>query len=778
MNGRTLWAGHLLSAVAAASAVPDAARGADDAWSLCGAGFQMPARPVSEAMEPGGDPEAVELAADEVELVEDGVSVFTGDVRMERGRQQLRTDELTYTSDSETFDARGNVELWDEGVYITGERARAESATAAVSLDPASYMFEDRHGHGAAAVLTHFGREGNERTTAEDATYTTCNPDGADWRLSADHVEFDHVEETGTARNMWLEFKGLPVFYTPWISFPLGDRRKSGFLAPTYGVSGSRGLELKTPYYFNLAPNYDATLTARAMSDRGVQAMGEFRFLSRTIGSGRFTTEYLPSDAEFGDDRAAFDFAHRHRWSKRWSTDTRVEWASDAEYFEDLGTGPSQTSRTSLPRRIDANYRGEGWRARLRLRDYLTVDRSIRPENRPYANLPELFVRTTLPEGNRALNFSATGELAYFDHPACTTGVRMDLRPSLTYPLRTSGTFLLPKATLHFTRYALDRAGADAISACGEASSMDDAPSRLVPSFRLDGGVLFERPFTWRDRSLIHTIEPRFYYLHVPFVRQDDLPDFDASRFSFSFGQLFREDRFAGRDRVGDADQMTLALTSRLLDKRGGELGRASIGQIRYFRDREVTLNPTDKPETASSSDVVAEAEARLARRWRLRAGLQHDPDSGRTVKNTLSVRYHPREHSVLNATYRLVRDIRPDDTIHPDNTIEQVDLSFAWPIGAHWRAVGRWNLALDPQDKASGEERNKTLEAFGGLEYESCCWGLRAVVRRFLSGGGDGGDSYSTGFFLQLELKGLTSVGHLTGAFLERNIPGYENAF
>ena len=751
VNRRTIRNGCLLFVLAAASAFAGAARGADEEWSQCGPGFRMPARPVSETKS-GDDPEAIDLSADDGELVEGGVSVLTGNVQVDRGARQLQTDRLTYTADDGTFDARGNVRFWDEGLYVTGGQARAENAMAEITVesDP-SYMIEDRHGHGEAARIT---LSGGQRIIANDATYTTCNPGDADWRITASHVELDHAEETGAVRNMWLEFMGQRVFYMPWMSFPLGDRRKTGFLAPTYGIGGSRGVELTTPYYFNLASNRDATLTARTMSERGVQAIGELRFLSRTYGSGRVEAQLLPSDAKFGDDRAAFGFTHRHRWSSRWSTDTRIEWASDAEYFEDLGTDLAQSSRTHLPRRFDTRYRGDGWNALFRFQDFLTLDRTVSPMDRPYATLPQLLVRTTFPERNRALNFGATAELAYFEQRERTTGVRMDLRPSVAWPFRTSGAFVVPKATLHFTQYALDRAEDDAY--------MEDAPSRWIPSFSLDGGVFLERPVTFRGRRLTHTIEPRLYYLHVPFRRQDDLPVFDTGRFSFDFAQLFREDRFSGGDRLGDADQVALALTSRLLDDRGGELARAGVGQIRYFRDRRVTLDATEGPETARSSDVVAEVEARLARRWRIRAGFQYDAGAGRTARNTFGVRYRPDERRVVNATYRRVRDAGPEEAV------EQADLSFAWPIGRDWRAVGRWNFALN-------EEENRTLEAFGGLEYESCCWGIRLVARRFLSGGRDG---YSNGIFLQLELKGLTGVGHDADVFLERSIPGYEDEF
>ena len=319
-----------------------------------------------------------------------------------------------------------------------------------------------------------------------------------------------------------------------------------------------------------------------------------------------------------------------------------------------------------------------------------------------------------------------------------------------------------PKAALHVTSYHLDRAGEE------EAAGLDDAPARVLPSLSLDSGLFFERPVTLSGRSLTHTIEPRLHYLLVPYERQDDLPRFDTARSGFSFAQLFRENRFFGRDRIGDANQMTLALTSRLLDEHGRERARASAGQIRYFRDRRVALDAGDAPQTSRYSGLATEFEVRPAQAWRLGAGLQYDTGDDRTEKGVLNAQYRPGPRSVVNIGYRFVRDIGV-----PDGTIEQADLSFAWPMGASWRAVGRWSYALD-------DDRTRTLEAFGGLEYESCCWGFRTVVRRYRAGdlAHDGGESYSNAIYLQIELKGLTDLGDGAQALAIRGIPGYENEF
>ena len=739
MNGMTALARLLVPALAASAVFASAARAAEEDWALCGEGFRLPARPASEAA--GSDAGTLHLSADEGSYVEGGASVFTGNVGVEQGTLQLRSDELVYTEPDGNFDARGEVGFWDEGVFVAGDRARTEGGTDVVIVEPATrFMLRDRHAHGDAAVLAFHG---SGLITGEDATYTTCNPGDADWRISASRVDLDRAEGFGTARDAWLEFKGLPVFHTPWISFPLDSRRKTGFLPPSFGTSSSGGLELSVPYYFNLAPNYDATLTARAMSGRGLQAQGELRFLSRTYGSGQAAAQHLPSDSEYGERRTALDLQHRHRWARRWSTDSRFEWVSDPEYFEDLGTDLALSSRTHLARRADLHHHGDGWGARARLYDFQTLDRTILPQNRPYASLPQILAWTSRAERNRALNFGAETELVFFERRSSVTGARMDLRPSVTWPIRGAGAFLVPKATLNLTRYALDGTGPGA----------DDSPSRVLPAFGLDGGVFLERAFAFRDRPLLHTIEPRLYYRFVPFDSQDELPVFDTSRFSFGFAQLFREDRFSGRDRIGDAHQATLALTSRLLDGRGVERGRASIGQIRYFRDRKVALPGHDR-ETSRGSSVVAEVAARPTRAWRLLASTRYDAGTGRSEHDALSIRYRPGDRGVLNAAYRSPRD-----------TGEWSDLSFAWPLGTRWRAVGRWSYALDTRS---------TVEAFGGVEYEDCCWAFRTVARRFLSGAGE----YSDGFFFQIELKGLTGVGSRTAAFLKHNIPGYENEF
>ena len=502
-------------ALAAPILFAGAAAGANDEWSQCGPGFQVPDRPAQEAAESGADPETIHLSADEAEVVEENVSRFTGNVTVKQGTRQLRSEEIVYRQSENVIEAKGGVRFWDDGLFVTGDSARAEIERNSVTFSPtAEFMLEKEHGHGEASEIS---STGIDRLSAREVSYSTCNPGEVDWRITASQVELDRVEDAGTARedagtarNVWLEFKGQRLMYLPWISFPLSSRRKSGFLTPAFGASGSTGAEVTVPYYFNLAPDYDATIAARTMSDRGVLAQGEFRFLSNTYGRGRIAAHHIPYDSKFDDERTAANLLHRHRWSNRWSTDTRLEWVSDTTYYEDLGTSLSQSSRTHLTRRFDARYRGDRWDALLRLQDFTALDRTI---DRPYSRLPQVSIGTLLPERNRALNFDLTAELAYFDHESRTTGSRVDLQPSFTFPHRTAGAFVTPKAALHITRYNLNRTN-------GEAT-LDDSPSRALPSFSLDGGLFLERPVSVAGKSLVHTIEPRVYYLRVPYDRPE-----------------------------------------------------------------------------------------------------------------------------------------------------------------------------------------------------------------------------------------------------------------
>jgi len=712
----------------------------------CGTGFVLPDRPEVQGKIDTGE---VEISAAEASLSEAGESLLKGDVQLRRGALQLSTNELTYNADTEIAKATGALKLWDRGVFITGRDGHIDLGAETTSIGGVRYLLSDTRAHGQADKMT---LRTGEVLLVEHASYSTCDPDDSTWMLQATSIELDRVNDVGAAYNVWVEFESVPIFYSPYLTFPLSDKRKSGLLTPRARVSSSTGIEYTQPYYFNLAPNRDATVAARVMSDRGVQARGEYRYLE-SWGEGTLAAELLPDDRRYDSSRAAVSFLHNGYFdeAKRWHTTVNFGWVSDDDYLEDLGTNLALASRLYLERQATLRYNASGWWARARVQDYQTLDDTIDSSGRPYERLPQFLISTALPEHNRRINFSGVAEVVHFDRSTGVTGSRVDLRPTISFPVRGAGAYVTPRASMRLTQYSLD----------GQTAGLDDSPSRFTPSLSVDSGLTLEKGLNIGGRSFTHTLEPRLNYLLVPYDGQDDIPVFDTGRSTFNYAQLFREDRFNGADRVGDANQVSVALTTRLLTPGGQESLQASIGQIRYLRDRRVTL-PGRPRETRDASDIIAQFGVNLDRKWRVLGGMHWDPDEERTDKQVVSLRYQPEPHKVLNLAYRFLRE----ESFSDQPSVEQADFSFGWSVNHNLSWVGRWNYALD--------ERT-TLESFAGLEYESCCWAARAIVRRYLTNE-DG--KHDNGVFLQLELKGLAGVGSDTLDFIERHVPGYQNRF
>jgi len=710
---------------------------AETDWSQCGNVLQLPPRPVFEAA--SEDPETIEAEADVVNMHQGGVSVMSGNVALQRGTRQLKADHLEYDQAEELIDVQGNVELWDQGGYAAGDEAHFDLRKDVTDLDAERYIFLERHSHGDAdkVVIT-----GDDIVTINDADYTTCNPGSNVWKLLADELELDFSEDVGTAYNVWLEVGDVPVFYTPYATFPLSNKRKSGFLVPRIRIANNTGFDLTVPYYFNIAPNQDATLGGRLMTQRGLQAQGEYRYLTE-LGGGLLAGEYLPDDREYGGYRAAVDFQHDGFFTPRWQAEADYAWVSDSDYFTDLGTNLAIASVSYLDQSGRVQYWGDGWTGFGRVQAFQTVDETIAPNDRPYKRLPQLYISSIDRRRNRVFNPGGHGEYVNFDRSNGVTGQRADVRPTLDYQWRDAAWFVVPKVSVRLTHYELEN------TAPGQSTN----PTRTIPTASLDAGLNFERDWTIGGRGFLQTLEPRLFYLYVPFKNQDDLPVFDTGLNYFDFAQLFSENRFSGADRVGDANQLSLAITTRLLARdTGEEYLRFNLGQIRYFRDREVTL-PGEPAETSDASPVVADLTATIARKWQLFTGVQWDISEDQIDRSNAGIRFQPDPLRVVNLSYSFDSD-----------NFEQTDMSVAWPIARDWRFVGRWAYSL---------EQDETLEAFGGVEYESCCWAFRTVVRRYLSG-----TQQTNAFFFQLEFKGLTGFGRSTVDFLERSIPGYENDF
>lgn len=671
---------------------------------------------------------------------------FSGNVQVELGNDRLEADHATYLKGANTLDAEGNVYLEQPGLRVTGSTMHYNLTSRQGTAEQAEFRLTDPLARGnansAELLNTHQSRY-------SDVRYTTCPPGNSDWQVEAEELEIDRSTGVGTAHHAKLRFKGVPFIYLPYATFPIDDRRKSGFLPPTIGSSENTGVDISIPYYFNIAPNLDATFTPRVMSKRGILLGGEFRYLTEH-NRGEIRTELLPSDSEQGpgenDTRGAVNMLLNGTPAPRWRYDIDLNYVSDNDYIDDLGDSLATTSAKHQERRGDLRYYGNGWSFLGRAQHYQTIDNTIAVSDRPYSRLPQLLLNLERPNQTMGLTYHLRTEYVHFGHSldSKVKGERFDLQPGISLPMRRPWGFLTPKLSLRHTRYSLEN----------QSAGLSDNPDRTLPTFSLDSGLYFDRTGNWFGNAISHTLEPRLFYLYIPEEDQSDLPDFDTADLDFSFANLFRENRFSGADKVGDANQLTTALTTRgLSTTTGEELFRASIGQIFYFRDRDVQLLSSGVASNEDSSSIVAEVSARLTRNWRAQAGIQWNPhaDVDATEKSAFGIHYLDEKKRILNLTYRFT-----------DGAIEQTDLSARWPITHQLHAVGRWNYSL---------LHKNSMETFAGIEYESCCWVSRFVVRDYRS---DANGEGNLALFLQLELKGLTSLGDKIDQFLERGILGY----
>jgi LPS-assembly protein len=418
---------------------------------------------------------------------------------------------------------------------------------------------------------------------------------------------------------------------------------------------------------------------------------------------------------------------------------------SDEQYLEDFGNSLSVTSTRFLDRNAYISYYRDWWSIYARVNSYQSVDPTLPGASRPYDYLPQVYYYSNFPWLARHVNFQVYGETTYFDRADTVTGGRFNLKPFVSLPFEGQGGFFIPRLSLDQTWYTLDG------NPFGE-----DQLARTVPSLSIDSGLFFERDVAFGNGAYIHTVEPRLFYLYRPEIEQDDIPIFDTSEYDFSFGQLFRDNRYSSIDRFGDANSLSIALTSRLLDAdTGRERLHVGFGQIYYFQDREVVL-PGQADQTDPFSEIVAEAYLQVTSAWAVSGALQWDPNDDLTQRSAVRLRYRPGDNRVFNFDYRFRR---------PAN-VEQTDTSFRWPLNRNWALVGRWNYSLPD---------SQTLEGAAGLEYESCCWGLRVIGRRFIR---TSEGKYDNAVFLQVELKGLGGLGRGASTYLKKNIPGYTNEF
>ncbi|MGI9295905.1 MAG: LPS-assembly protein LptD, partial [Pseudomonadales bacterium] len=715
--------------------------------------------PISDSPEANDEPETspVRGLADSTQLDGESAAYFSGDVRIEEGYRRLSSDDAAFNRETKIITLEGNVVVREPGLLIRADRAVVDQENGSGLLEPADYLLHKEHVRGTADRLR---RKEDETLVLEQASYTLCEPNNNSWQLRASRIAIDQDEGVGTARHARVNIKGVPVFYSPYLQFPIDDRRRSGFLWPSYSNTSIGGFDVSIPYYFNLAPNYDATITPRYISSRGWITETEARYLN-SKSSWVVGGTYLNDDESSGDDRWLAAVRESGRLTNNWSTLIEFTRVSDDEFFNDLSTvGLDVKRETHLDQLALAQFNNADWRVFGKLQQFQTIEPTILPANRPYKLLPQLNGARTQTNAPFELQYLLNGQYTYFDHEERTRGHRIYAETGISYPMEWLAGFVKPTAKIKHASYSLDKVttfGAD------EVPDANKEPDYTIPLFNIDSGLYFERELALDENPFIQTLEPRLYYLYVNDQNQADVPLFDTTPLTFNYSQLFREDRFTGHDRVGDANQLTLGVTTRFIDDdTGAERLSASVGQIFYFDDRTVIVDNDPDPGTASTSQIAGEMVFKPDRDLRLASSVLWDSRQDKINEGGVDIQYLPGSKMLFNIGYRYRRDspvVLPDGQVTRD-TIEQSDFSAVFPISKRWQGYMRWQYDL---------RNHNTIEDLAGLQYSDCCWDLRLVYQRAL----DSTNEREHAVYLQFVLRGLGRLGDKIDRILDRSIVG-----
>ena len=751
---------------------------------------------------------------------EEQIATLAGDVVMRQGSMQIEADEASLYQAENRGELNGKVRLRDNGALIVGDHADVQLDTGAAKVDNAEYILHKSRIRGSALYAK---RGENAIIRLKDGTYTTCEPNSNAWQLKGNNITLNPATGFGTATNVTLRVKDIPIFYTPYIYFPIDDRRQSGFLPPSFSSSTDTGFMLVTPYYFNLAPNYDATLYPRYMTKRGLLMEGEFRYLTES-SEGQFGAAYLndkddkrKDQTDYKDTRYMLNWQHKGGLDSRVLTQVDYTKISDPYYFQDLQSDQiGVESREYVNQQGSVTYRGDTYNATLNAQAYqmATVTQIT-----PYNKLPQITFNGALPYHPGGLDFKYDTEIVRFERSlengdytnedgtvasrldtrvaglARANGTRLNLAPSMSLPMTASYGYVTPSLKYMYTQYDLDL-DAKGKQTLLKGEQYNSSQTRSVPIASIDSGLYFDRNTQWFGTNYRQTLEPRAFYLYVPERDQSDIPIFDTSESTFSYSSLWRDNRFTGSDRVGDENKLSLGLTSRWIEDNGFERQRVSVGQAYYFKDRKVQLpgiSDDRKDATSNVSPYALEYAYRFNRDWRATADYNWDPETRSPRSGSAMMHYQPEDNpnKVVNAGFRYRNDqVRYDqytgkwtvgggDYLSPGKPgyikdyykIKQHDFSVIWPIVPQWNVISRWQYDYN---------RNRTLEAFGGFEYDNCCWKLRLINRYWVSN-----DEYTQeapqnekgdhGLFLQIVLKGLGGVvGTKVESFLDKGIQGY----
>ncbi|QNK00084.1 LPS-assembly protein LptD [Dyella telluris] len=708
-----------------------------------------------------------------------------GDVKLDRADQRIQADTADYNQDTTDFDARGNVRYQESAQLVSSDHMRGNQDASTSIADNVAYQMLTNRGNG---VATQGQMLDDQRSRYLGATYSTCDVGNHVWEIHAKDIRMDKETGEGVAKDATMYLYNVPFFWLPSFSFPINDERKSGFLTPSVGSSSRSGFTVSAPYYLNLAPNYDATLDPRIYADRGAMLATEFRYL--VPGSlGQVNFEYMPHDGGESDPDGTANTEGRDRWLLKyydhtqlygpWSLNVSVNRASDRNYMRDFGNDLYTASIGQLTSSTYINGGGKWgpayWNASLGADYYQNVDYSLPDATVQYKRWPRATFNVDYPI-NRWLDVGANTEAVAFRKDDFVEGNRLDLYPYVQANFQGAAWFVKPRIAYRYTAYDLIgnyqqygySNGLTELLPTGTTSPYTSgSPSRSLPVVSLDSGLIFDRSMSLFGTSYTQTLEPRLYYLYVPYRNQDNIPLFDTTLMSFDTWELFTPNTYSGADRQINANNLSALLTSRLLDDNGVERVSVDFGQIRYFTQQRVQLpnsvNTVTPPTNWSGSDYVIDLTTQLNDRWKLTSQYQWNPNTSLTDLGAIGLQMRIKTDGILNFSYRYRR--QPGTELP---WLEQYDASVVYPVSDRWRLIGHWTYSV--LDK-------KTVEALAGVEYDSCCVALRLVGRHYVNtydyttqlG------SANTAVMLEVEFKGMGNFTGQSENALRNGILGYQ---
>jgi LPS-assembly protein len=716
------------------------------------------------------------LSYDSAPEISPQLTHIKGNVQIKDDSSIISAEEVIIDHQKQRLTAQGNVSIESSAAYF-GAESLVQTADGETKLSNAQFYLFDSHANGKAEKVE---VNNKQQTKLDNLTFSTCPVGDNSWQLATSNMSLDQDKGWGEAWDTTLKVNGIPIFYFPYLSFPTDNRRKSGILTPSIGYNDKNGLNFELPYYWNIAPHMDATIALGYIEKRGTQLGTQYRWLTdKSLAEWQF--EWMNNDkivdellqnptpgisvAADSAERWQSEFNYLANFNQNWQLSLDSHRVSDSDYFRDFGAGLESTNETQLESQANLNYQNDIWNIEL---FSLTFQSLI--GNESYRYLPGLNVAADY-WSKSGVRWELSTQWDSFEHKDTNQleGNRLNIKPSISYPMVSSWGFIKPKLSYQMTQYAQS----------SQLTGDEQKISRNVPIFTIDSGLFFDRDIQWSGESVTHSLSPRFFYSYIPYEEQSQINLYDTSLSNTGFEQLWLENRFSGHDRLGDTNHLSIAVANTLFNNKSGDaVFGFNLGRKFYFEDRKVHLVEGVIDEQ-SNSPWLAEISFKISQNIDFDGMIEWDPSNKATNNATSRIKFEPIENHIVNLSHRY----RTLDSFNPDTQLnEEADFSFAWPMNEQWRLVGRWYNDL---------QRKQTIETFVGIEYESCCWAVRLVAQKYLNtrldsfgvpiltGGVNNTEQYSDGIQLQFVFKGLGSAGqsNITQT-LESGIRGYRDPF